>query len=194
MAPRAPSLTPQSVPHRHSCFRAPKVNTMSGELRARQADTLIPQHPNAKKLSEDSLQADAAVAFRCWKHSRQNTGRPCVGLNGTVVSRWHPEQIALVSTLCIPPPLVGKPSVWARLLLQFLQRFGSFLNCLSWKKSCSPAVKMKSAPQSTHFRTLSWNSIELPPFQTTPREPELTGLPSLNLEVDTYHGFGPTRF
>src|SRR5438067_9511526 len=48
----------------------------------------------------------------------------------------------------------------ARFPLQVLQRLGSFLNCLSWKKSCSPAVKTKSAPQSTHFRTLSWNSIE----------------------------------
>ncbi|HEV3040096.1 MAG TPA: hypothetical protein VHA33_20185 [Candidatus Angelobacter sp.] len=40
----------------------------------------------------------AAVPLRDWKHSRQNTGRPWVGLNGTVVSRWHPEQTALVST------------------------------------------------------------------------------------------------
>jgi hypothetical protein len=31
---------------------------------------------------------------------------------------------------------------------------------LSWKNSCSPAVKTKSAPQSIHFRTLSWNSME----------------------------------
>lgn len=105
---------------------------------------------------------------RCWKHSRQKTGRPCVGLNGTVVSRWHPEQIALVSTLCTLLLPWLKPSDWARLLLQVLQRFGSFLNCLSWKKSCSPAVKTKSAPQSTHFRTLSWNSIESAPFQITP--------------------------
>src|SRR5260370_28198176 len=44
--------------------------------------------------------ADAAggAVLRCWKHSRQYTGRPCVGLNGTVVSRWQPEQTALVST------------------------------------------------------------------------------------------------
>ena len=33
------------------------------------------------------------------------------------------------------------------------------LNCLSAKKSCSPAVQMNSAPQSTHLRDLSWNSI-----------------------------------
>jgi hypothetical protein len=30
---------------------------------------------------------------------------------------------------------------------------------LSAKKSCSPAVQMNSAPQSTHVRDLSWNSI-----------------------------------
>jgi hypothetical protein len=31
----------------------------------------------------------AEFAFRLKKHSRQYTGRPCVGLNGTVVSRPH---------------------------------------------------------------------------------------------------------
>jgi hypothetical protein len=36
---------------------------------------------------------------------------------------------------------------------------GSFLNCLSWKKSCSPAVKINSAPQSLHVKTLSENSM-----------------------------------
>jgi hypothetical protein len=35
---------------------------------------------------------------------------------------------------------------------------------LSWKKSCSPAVKMKSVPQSTHCRTLSSNSMESTPL------------------------------
>jgi hypothetical protein len=48
-----------------------------------------------------------------------------------------------------------------------LQRFGSFLNCLSKKKSCSPAVKTNSAPQSTHFKTLSWNSMRHAPFSAT---------------------------
>src|SRR3712207_8070328 len=32
--------------------------------------------------------------------------------------------------------------------LQGLQRLGSFFNPLSWKKTCSPAVQMKSSPQS----------------------------------------------
>jgi hypothetical protein len=30
---------------------------------------------------------------------------------------------------------------------------------LSWKKSCSPAVKTNSAPQSLHFKILSVNSM-----------------------------------
>src|ERR1700687_2922185 len=42
--------------------------------------------------------------------------------------------------------------------LQVLQRLGSFLKFLSWKKCCSPAVNTKSAPQSIHLRTRSWNS------------------------------------
>jgi len=38
--------------------------------------------------------------------------------------------------------------------LQFLQRLGSFVNFLSWKNSCSPAVNTKSVPQSMHFKNL----------------------------------------
>jgi hypothetical protein len=50
----------------------------------------------------DQNQADATCRF-CWKHSRQNTGRPCVGLNGTVVSLPHSEQVVRVSTLAKLP-------------------------------------------------------------------------------------------
>src|SRR5229473_2629671 len=39
----------------------------------------------------------APMALRCWKHSRQNTGRPCVGRKGTVVSFPHCEQLVFVS-------------------------------------------------------------------------------------------------
>jgi len=104
-------------------------------------------------------QAVAAVARRCWKHSRQKTGRPCVGLKGTVVSLPQPEQLVRVSTLGRDPEGTG-PHEEVRLALQALQRLGWFLNCLSWKNNCSPAVKTKSAPQSIHLRTLSWNSME----------------------------------
>ena len=87
---------------------------------------------------------------RLKKHSRQYTGRPWVGLNGTVVSRPHCEHVVMVSVLANPEP----PEPW-RLALHVLQRLGSFLKFLSWKKCCSPAVNTKSAPQSTHLRTRS---------------------------------------
>src|SRR5213083_2346656 len=103
----------------------------------------------------------APIALRCWKHSRQNTGRPCVGRNGTVVSFPHCEQFVFVSErigeACPPPP---PPPPSARFALQFLQRFGSFLKPLSAKNICSPAVKTNSALHSEHFRTLSWYSID----------------------------------
>jgi len=95
----------------------------------------------------------AEDAFRLRKHSRQYTGRPWVGLKGTVVSRPHCEQVVMVSVLVKPE--AEEP---ARFDLQFLQRLGSFLKFLSWKKCCSPAVNTKSAPQSTHLRTRSWKS------------------------------------
>src|SRR6266545_1734054 len=101
----------------------------------------------------------APANLRDWKHSRQKTGRPCVGRNGTVVSLPHAEQFVVVSTrsraTAAPPD--GRE---ARFALHDLQRFGSFLKFLSAKKSCSPAVQMNSVPQSTQVRDLSWNSID----------------------------------
>src|SRR4030088_3467296 len=106
----------------------------------------------------------APIALRCWKHSRQNTGRPCVGRKGTVVSFPHCEQFVFVSErigeACPPPP----PPPSARLALQPLQRLGSFLNPLSAKNICSPAVKTNSAPHSEHFSTLSWYSMSRSPL------------------------------
>src|SRR4029078_11245873 len=98
----------------------------------------------------------APANFLDWKHSRQNTGRPCVGRNGTVVSLPQAEQFVVVSTRsrAIAPPDEGRE---ARLALQPLHRFGSFLKFLSAKKSCSPAVQMNSVPQSTQLSELSWN-------------------------------------
>jgi hypothetical protein len=105
-------------------------------------------------------------------------------LKGTVVSFSQPEQIARVSTLLYPA--AGKPSACARFPLHALQRLGSFLNCLSWKKSCSPAVKTKSSPQSTHFRLLSWNSMQCP-FQP---DTQITTHPS-RLPLDNLSGTLP---
>src|SRR5579863_2788502 len=93
---------------------------------------------------------------RCWKHSRQYTGRPCVGLKGTVVSFPHCEQVVFVSVRWNPLPW---PEVSERFALQVLHRLGSFLKPLSAKNICSPAVKINSASHSEHFRTLSWYSM-----------------------------------
>jgi hypothetical protein len=79
-----------------------------------------------------------------------------VGLNGTVVASPHCEQVVRVSGRTLAPPRT-------RFALHCLQCLGSFLNCLSWKKNCSPAVKINSAPQSLHFRTLSVNSMAVFP-------------------------------
>ena len=101
-----------------------------------------------------------------WKHARQRTGRPCVGLKGTVVSTPHSEQVVRVSVREIPAaagPAPARAAAPARLDLQGLQRLGSFLNCLSKKKSCSPAVKMNSPPQSAHVKSRSTNSIAASP-------------------------------
>jgi hypothetical protein len=93
------------------------------------------------------------ATFPCfWKQLRHRTGLPWVGLKGTVVSVPHSEQVVRVSgrTFWLPR---------TRFALHCLQRLGSFLNCLSWKKTCSPAVKTNSAPQSMHVSTRSVNSM-----------------------------------
>jgi hypothetical protein len=81
-------------------------------------------------------------------------------LKGTVVSLPHCEQLVRVSTRGVWFGAEATcPYDDERLDLQLLQRRGSFLNCLSWKNNCSPAVKMNSELQSMHFNTLSWNSM-----------------------------------
>src|SRR6202453_5096634 len=96
----------------------------------------------------------------CWKHSRQKTGRPCVGRKGTVVSFPHCEQVVLVSARWKLVVLAEPgPGLWERLALQSLHRLGSFLKPLSAKNICSPAVKTNSAPHSAHFKIRSWYSI-----------------------------------
>src|SRR5579862_581804 len=99
----------------------------------------------------------APANFLDWKHSLQNTGRPCVGLKGTVVSLPHAEHVVIVSTRSRAAP--GPEGRLARFNLHALQRFGSFLKFLSAKNCCSPAVHTNSALQSTHLRIRSWNSM-----------------------------------
>src|SRR5258705_7627211 len=131
-----------------------------------EGDDPSPQHGRVSPPSKAGLlaprYAGEPMARRCWKHSRQNTGRPCVGRKGTVVSFPHCEQLVLVSErIGLPLP----PEASARLALQALQRFGSFLKPLSAKNICSPAVNTNSAPHSEHFRTLSWYSMEAFPLR-----------------------------
>src|SRR5688572_7246321 len=141
------------------------------------SDDIVQERPGGAPLGR-LLQTPAAPAnFRCWKHSLQKTGRPCVGRKGTVVSFPQAEHEVWVSTRSRTgdgPALTRL----ARLALHVLQRFGSFLNCLSAKNSCSPAVQMNSDAQSTHRNILSWNSIgrhlvssSIPPLVT----PSLAG-------------------
>lgn len=74
----------------------------------------------------------------------------------------------------------GAPRTDTRFILQALHLLGAFLNCLSRKNSCSPAVKRKSTPQSMQVNVLSWNSIEkkLPSFWSAfvPHAPRQSGL------------------
>src|ERR1051325_4332928 len=122
--------------------------------------TAPPAHLMSMSLAKGTGEAQTPPApanFRDWKHSLQKTGRPCVGLNGTVVSLPQAEQVVKVSTRSRATPAPAGRA--ARLDLQDLQRFGSFLKFLSAKNCCSPAVQMNSVPQSTHLRILSWNSI-----------------------------------
>src|SRR5882762_6589816 len=120
------------------------------------------------------------MARRCWKHSRQKTGRPWVGRKGTVVSFPHWEQLVLVSERIgeLPPP---PPPPSARLALQALQRLGSFLKPLSAKNICSPAVKTNSAPHSEHFRTLSWYSMSRSPWTRPKKGREMGALCTMGL-------------
>jgi hypothetical protein len=93
------------------------------------------------------------------KQERQRTGLPCVGMKGTVVSDPHSAQVVLVSWR------TGRTSfrkARLRFALHFLQCFGSFVNCLWWKNSCSPAVNTNSTPQSAQFSFLLIKSI-VPP-------------------------------
>jgi hypothetical protein len=85
-----------------------------------------------------------------WKQPRQSTGWSLWGLKGTVVEAPHSEHVTMVST---------RRGELSRFDLHLMQRLGSCWNCLSLKKSCSPALKKKSSPQWTHFSVLAENSM-----------------------------------
>src|SRR5271154_4893198 len=147
-----------------------------------------PEEPATISAVAAAVTSAPVVGARlAWKHCRQSTGLPCVGLNGTVVSTPHSEHSVRVSVRESPAAAGPAPALTAapeRFDLHGLQRFGSFLNCLSKKKSCSPAVKINSPPQSAHVKSLSRNSIPLLPCYGKRRTPKgqivaapLSGLP-----------------
>src|SRR5262245_43201248 len=103
------------------------------------------------------------------KQSLQYTGRSPRGLNGTCVGLPHSPQIALnISRGPPPPPRPPPPNpppppprppppppaafFAAR---HGAHRLGSFVNPSCANRSCSPAVKVNSVPQSTHVNDLS---------------------------------------
>src|SRR6188474_821321 len=97
----------------------------------------------ADERETDGIYSPPAPAnFRVWKHSLQKTGRPCVGLNGTVVSLPQFEQLVTVSTRS--RATIAPAGRLALLALQALHRLGSFLKFLSAKNCCSPAVQTNS--------------------------------------------------
>ena len=157
MSPAVRSSICIPVPAWHSTRKGGDFNTLdTGQTPAvRPGDRMVELSVERISTARETLQAPAN--FRCWKHSLQKTGRPWVGRNGTVVSLPHAEQVAWVSTRSrLAGPELDR---FARDALHDLHRLGSFLNCLSAKNNCSPAVQMNSSPQSTHLRLLSWNSI-----------------------------------
>ena len=69
------------------------------------------------------------------------------------ISRWPPPN---------PPPPPPYPPPWFRRAdRQAGQRLGSLVNPLELKNSCSPAVKVNTAPQSLQVRSLSEIAIRM---------------------------------
>src|ERR1700741_4378716 len=92
----------------------------------------------------------APMALRCWKHSRQKTGRPCVGRKGTVVSFPHCEQFVFVSDLigeACPP----KPPPLGTFRLPSFASFGFVLEALVGEKHLFAG---REHELRTAFRTL----------------------------------------
>src|SRR5918993_275201 len=122
----------------------------------------------------------APTNFRCWKHSLQKTGRPCVGLNGTVVSLPQAEQFVAVSTRSRMPDPAGR---LARAALHALQRLGSFLKFLSAKKECFLISLMISSCWTFRLNRRRALSIDSPSCTRTSAT-RIHPLPRLDLACD----------
>src|SRR5205814_9632252 len=111
-------------------------------LRSMEGFIVIRGRENAQAIYDGSLVRGDSRSRS--KHDRHKTGRRRRGRNGTTVEAPQSEQVTLVSTR--PRLLVSFP-------LHCLQWRGGWIKPLSRKKSCSPALKTNSSPQSTHLRT-----------------------------------------
>ena len=102
--------------------------------------------------SQVVLCGSLALSFTGLKHSRQRTGFPLTGINGTVDSLPHWAPFRRVS---------GRTFLRAgylRFALHRGQRRGSLTKPFSLKYVCSPAVNKNSAPHSMQVRSLSENA------------------------------------
>src|SRR3984957_18110574 len=95
----------------------------------------------------------------------------------------HSVRVSVRERPAAAGPAPGLSVAPERFDLHGLQRLGSFLNCLSKKKSCSPAVKINSPPQSAQANSRSTNSIQLLPYY----KEDHPGMPDLcrRREADT---------
>ena len=130
-----------------------KIRTISefGELR----HSKLLRTEAAEPLMASAFNYAAAISEALGlfaKHVLHRTGLPCVGLNGTVVSLPHCEQVTCVS-------IRRRPVLPCFLALHCLQCFGTFVNPFSWKNCCSPAENTNVAPQLTHKTSLSANML-----------------------------------
>ena len=89
------------------------------------------------------------------KHVLHITGLPCVGLNGTVVSLPHSEQVTCVS-------IRRRPSPPCLLALHCLQCFGSLMNPFS-RKNCLFTRREHKLQTATHTQDISVSKGHNPP-------------------------------
>lgn len=95
-----------------------------------------------------AVRLQAAGHLRWSKQVLQNTGRPCLGTNGTLVGLSHDAQMTVVSSVDFPLKC-----------LHFLQVFGSCMYCCLEKNSCSPALNVNSFPHTRQINSRSSNRM-----------------------------------
>ena len=119
------------------------LKSTAGETACASAKLAQPADLQLLKLPSDY--ADTAGRL-CWKQSRQSTGRPCVGLNGTVVCLPHCEQMARVSVLVDRDARATCSKIRNPLRLAGLAPFGFVRELLIVEKHLFPGGKNKVRP------------------------------------------------